>query len=370
MGLKELITDRKARIALLPDKNDYLLTTEGIKLKRLLADKVKVEELHRIIDSETAKYVDLSKLDRLSGYTVPLIAHDYGAMTPKMWNSVYEHYGINVRNIMVIADPKDIDEIFRHLKSDTKYLGGGAGVGFKDAIISHLDRVVPSDINSSNIIVNENGLLVGYNTDAEGLMRSINDKASQLGIHLKHIVVVGAGGVAKQFTRQLISNGVSKLSLVNRTVEKASNLAKSLNSQCGREIAEAYGEDDIGLIFEKSVPDAFVNTSDKGGDSLPNSTMFSGGSIEKAKEIVRLSMSRNPQMLYVDILLTRMGSSSRSLQLLSSEGVGKDHMLDGRPMVLYQAFPAYRLVEKAYPEIHNPISDKELLEMFRRSVMG
>jgi shikimate dehydrogenase len=368
MGLKELLANKKARIALLPGKNDYLLTSDGKQLRSMVG-KVEVEELYRRIDSEPSRYVDLSRLDSLSGYLTTLIAHDYSAMTPQMWNTVYEKHDINIRNIMVVASPKDIQEIFSQLKSDRKYLGGGAGVGFKDAILPHLDRLSPSDISSSNIIVNENGSLVGYNTDAEGLMRSMNDRAAKLKIDLNHVVVVGAGGVAKQFARQLISSGVKHVSIVNRTVEKAQRIAESLNSQHGEGTAEAYGEDEIEKIFNTSVPDAFVNTSDKGGDSLPDGTMFSGGSMEKAREIVRLAKARNPRMLYVDILLTKGGTSSGSLRLLSSEGISNAYLLDGKPMVLYQAIPAYRKVEKAHQLLHASIGDGELLDLFSKSVL-
>ncbi|VVB73822.1 Shikimate dehydrogenase (NADP(+)) [uncultured archaeon] len=368
MGLKELLEQRKARIALLPEKNDYLLTSDGRGIRGMLG-KVEVEELYRKMDSEPSRYVDLSRLDSLSGYLATLIAHDYSAMTPQMWNTVYEKNGINIRNIMVVANPKDIQEIFSQLKSDKKYLGGGAGVGFKDAILSRLDKTVPSDISSSNIIVNENGALVGYNTDAEGLMRSMNDRAAKLKISLDHVVVVGAGGVAKQFTRQLIASGVKHVSIVNRTVEKARAIAESLNAQHGEGTADAYGEDEIGRIFEKSVPDAFVNTSDKGGDSLPDGTMFSGGTMETARDVVRLAKAKNPRTLYVDILLTKGGTSSGSLRLLSSEGIGNEYLLDGKPMVLYQAIPAYRKVEKAHLGLHVSIGDGELLEMFSKSVM-
>jgi shikimate 5-dehydrogenase len=368
MGLKELLANKKARIALLPAKNDYLLTSDGKQLRSMLG-KVEVEELYRRIDSEPSRYVDLSRLDSLSGYLTTLIAHDYSAMTPQMWNTVYEKHGINIRNIMVVASPKDIQEIFRQLKSDQKYLGGGAGVGFKDAILLHLDKVSPPDISSSNIVVNEGGSLVGYNTDAEGLMRSMNDRAAKLRIDLNHVVVVGAGGVAKQFARQLIASGVKHVSIVNRTVEKARGIAESLNSQHGEGTAEAYGEDEINRIFNKSVPDAFVNTSDKGGDSLPDGTMFSSGSMENARAVVRLAKARNPRMLYVDILLTKSGTSSGSLRLLSSEGIGNEYLLDGKPMVLYQAIPAYRKVEKAHQTLHAPIGDGELLDLFSKSVM-
>jgi len=116
------------------------------------------------------------------------------------------------------------------------------------------------------------------------------------------------------------------------------------------------------------MPDMFVNTSDKGGDSLPDHTMFGSGSIEDAKRIIRTLKAGNPKMLYVDILLTKSGTESRSFQLLRSEGIEGKYLLDGKPMMMYQAVPAYKLVEFAYPDLHKKINDKELLALFRKAV--
>ena len=67
--------------------------------------------------------VSLEEIENSDAYTVPLIAHDYGAKTPLMWNSLYETLGLNIRNIMVVADPKINGEIvIDALKQDPKYL--------------------------------------------------------------------------------------------------------------------------------------------------------------------------------------------------------------------------------------------------------
>ncbi len=134
------------------------------------------KEIVKIAKIPAMNDISVPEINQLDAYTVPLIAHDYGAKTPLMWNTLYSKLGLNIRNIMVVADPKDTEEILNTLKRDPKYLGGGAGVGFKEKIIPYLDEISPKDLTAVNIIVHKQGKLYGYNTDAAGFVQSLEDK--------------------------------------------------------------------------------------------------------------------------------------------------------------------------------------------------
>lgn len=47
----------------------------------------------------------INKIKSLDAYTVPLITHDYRAKIPIMWNILYKKIGLNIKNIMLVADP-------------------------------------------------------------------------------------------------------------------------------------------------------------------------------------------------------------------------------------------------------------------------
>ncbi|MEK6903578.1 MAG: hypothetical protein AABW64_02955 [Nanoarchaeota archaeon] len=112
--------------------------------------------LIRLLESKVVKIAKLPKkndvtgirLEDLQGYTVPLISHDYAAKTPVMWNTLYESMRMPLRNIMVVADPKNTETILTALKRDSKYLGGGVGVCFKEAVIPYIDEVRPADLKA------------------------------------------------------------------------------------------------------------------------------------------------------------------------------------------------------------------------------
>ena len=188
--------------------------------------------------------IDISEIDKLAGYTVPLLKHDYTAKTALMWNTLYKKLGLNLRNIMVVADPVNLPEIFSAFKSDPKYMGGGAGVGLKEEVIRHLDEIHPDDLKSVNIIVKDDGLLKGYNTDSSGLYRILEEELAKENKKILggRFIILGGGGVAKDFASILAKNNPERIIIINRTGEKAVAIAHELNSLYGKSIA--YGADE------------------------------------------------------------------------------------------------------------------------------
>jgi len=341
-NLKELIEQGFAQVAKLPPKND----------------------------------IELSHIDNLKGYTVPLIAHDYSAKTPLMWNSMYEKLGLNLRNIMIVADPKNTTQILETLRKDPKYMGGGAGVGFKETVIPFLDRVEPENLKSVNIIVKEKGKLVGYNTDSQGLYTSVEDALmlKNKKVAGSRFLIFGAGGVAKEFASILAKNYAERIVIVNRTFSKAVSLADSVNKEYKRDVAYGAPEDMTrGLALNTIKPlDAIINTSDKGSDGpLIDTSAFFSGSTEGVNNTLSLYLLRdlkllNPHVVIVDIVLPKSG---RSITLRHADSAGFENVIDGNPMVINQAAPAYKLVEASHMDLHNKsLPEQDILQVMRETV--
>ena len=368
-NLRELIEQGYAYPALLPEKNDYILSEEGRKYRKNLKEEDKLDSTLR----ERLFLINLDRLDSLVGYTVPLISHDYGAKTPLMWNALYEKLGLKIRNIMLVADPENAEFIFNTFRNDPKYLGGGLGVGFKEKG-RYLDRVVPADLKAANIVVKDGKELVGYNTDAQGFISSLEDNFREIGkiVEGSNIIIFGAGGVAKEVARLIASKKASRITILNRTYSKAVSLAYELNEKYGQ-IALGAGEEIIrGYLLNSFMPpDAAINLTDKGSDGpLEEYSAFAaaekGGYNQNISRTIARELKRlNPKIIIADIVLPKKG---RSITLRIAENEGLENLLDGVPMVINQAAPAYRLVQDANPELHvKKVSEEEALEVFRKA---
>jgi len=345
MTLRNLLEKGIVTIARLPKSNDFLFQ-EG--------------------------KLDLKKLDELEAYTVPIIGHDYGAKTPLMWNAVYTKLDLPIRNIMVIGNPEEAKKILEDLRLDPKYIGGGAGVGFKEKVIPCLDEVRPSDLKAVNIIVKEKDKLVGYNTDALGFVKSLEEALARVDKKIDgcNFVIYGAGGVAKEVTKLLAKEKAGRIRIVNRTFSKAVALANYLNENY-YQVAEGLGEElSRGAVLNSQIKvDALINLSDKGSDGeLVNTAMFASDdeyNESESRNLLRYLKNLRPDTIIADIVLPET-QPSVSLRLAKAENL--ENLLDGKPMVINQAAPAYVHIQDAHPEIHaKKVTKEEALKIFKEA---
>jgi shikimate dehydrogenase len=88
---------------------------------------------------------------------------------------------------------------------------------------------------ANTLLMSSEGQLVGRNTDGIGLVRDLlqNHKTS---IANKRILLVGAGGAARGVLQPLLDEKPTTLVIVNRTIDRAKNLAKDFS-----ELGDVHG---------------------------------------------------------------------------------------------------------------------------------
>jgi shikimate dehydrogenase len=99
-------------------------------------------------------------------------------------------------------------------------------------VMQYLDRIDESAaaIGAVNTIVNDNGVLTGYNTDGIGYVRSLKEEAEPQ-LAGKRIVVLGAGGAARGIVYALTKEAPASITIANRTEQRAIELAASMNGE-------------------------------------------------------------------------------------------------------------------------------------------
>ncbi|MBF0289664.1 MAG: shikimate dehydrogenase [SAR324 cluster bacterium] len=116
------------------------------------------------------------------------------------------------------------------LKSPIARGGAVTGQGLKSDIIPLLDCIDPlaQSMNSVNTVVNSNGQLSGYNTDATGFETAIKNGISGSGVEIKTAVVYGNGGVSGTAVKVLQSMGIT-VALTGRNSNRVSKKRNELN---------------------------------------------------------------------------------------------------------------------------------------------
>ena len=152
------------------------------------------------------------------------------SISPAFQQAALDHYGIDARYQPWEVDPKDLGAFMESIRAPDA-IGNNVTVPHKEAVMEHLDEVEDwaRQAGAVNTVVNQNGKLVGHNTDGVGFLRGLTENSGFTAAGAR-VVIFGAGGSAKAVALALAGEGVSSITIVNRTLERAERLAELIAS--------------------------------------------------------------------------------------------------------------------------------------------
>jgi len=135
------------------------------------------------------------------------VAH---SRSPLMHNSVFKNLNYKACYTRVhLKDGTKLKETFFNLGLS----GANITVPHKEEAYKACNEIrgFALRIGVVNTIINENGKLIGYNTDADGFMFAIKEFGD-----IKSILILGAGGTAKALSARFLQDNI-KVSVINRS---------------------------------------------------------------------------------------------------------------------------------------------------------
>lgn len=171
--------------------------------------------------------------------------------SPVMLNRAFRERGINGAYAAFHVAPERLGEAIAGIRA-LGFRGLNVTIPHKIEVMKHLDEIRPGAraAGAVNTIVNENGRLVGYNTDGIGYVRSLKEEAEP-DLAGRRVVVLGAGGASRGILWALAQEKPAKLMLANRTEQKAREVAGAFAGEFEVEpvawgdLREACGEADV-----------------------------------------------------------------------------------------------------------------------------
>ena len=245
------------------------------------------------------------------------------SLSPELHN-----YWIKKNNIDAIYEKQKIneDQLKQYILQvkDKKINGINVTVPFKKKIIPYLDKlsIEAQSTQSVNTIYQKNNKIVGHNTDIFGFRTSI--EKTEYDLKNKEVLILGAGGVVPSIIFSLIKMKVSKITISNRTKEKAENLK------------EIYKDLEIIKWGDISNFDIIINATSLGLKKEDNLN-FDFSSISGNK-------------FFYDVIYNP--SETNFLKIGRELG---HKTLNGKLMFIYQAFSAFNLWHGVRPKINNEI---------------
>ena len=170
------------------------------------------------------------------------------SLSPLVHNAAFEQLKLNY--VFLAFKVEQLKEAVVGMRA-LNIKGVSVTIPHKIDVMDYLDDIeeVARKIGAVNTLLNQEGRLLGYNTDCSGAIIALEEKIE---LKDKKTILLGAGGAARAIAFGLKEKGAD-LTILNRTVKKAEMLASEINCQYG------------GLEFLESLqPDVLINTTSLG----------------------------------------------------------------------------------------------------------
>lgn len=207
----------------------------------------------------------------------------------------------------------------------------------KNKIVELLDELSPAArlIGAVNTVVNDDGHLIGYNTDGVGYMQAVKDAGYD--ITGKTITIMGAGGAATAICAQAALDGVEKIHIFARETsrfwDRTQKLAENINSTLPCKAVLHENKDTAALAQAISESALLLNATSVG--MAPNTE---GTIIE------------DTSLYHPDLIVSDVIYNPRETRFLKEAREAGCRTFNGMYMLLYQGAEAFRLwTEKEMP---------------------
>jgi len=248
------------------------------------------------------------------------------SLSPLMHNRTLDRLGLNYVYLPFLVVPGRLGEAVLGLRA-LNMVGANVTTPYKGAVIEYLDGLSAEAraCGAVNLIKNENGKLVGYNTDGKGFMASLEEEEI---IHINNALIIGAGGAARSLVYELAISGVSQINILDMERDKASELARFVSKVHRSSATGALMSDDLFSNLSQNA-DLIVNCTPVG--MLPHVDRSPVVSLHKAQHTaVVYDLIYNPfTTAFLSMARARRLKTMNGLSMLVHQGALTLRILTG-----------------------------------------
>ena len=255
----------------------------------------------------------------------------YGLIGKDVRNSFSKsiHEQIGYEYDLISLKEEELEKFFKY----KDFKGINVTIPYKQSVIKYLDYVSPSveKIGVCNCIVNEKGILKGYNTDYDGVMYLI--KKNNFDFKNKNVLILGSGGTCKTVSCVLEDLFVKNIYVASRSPKE-----------------NQYSYKDV---YNLDI-DFIVNTTPNGMIGYSDDILIDLSKFNKLEGVI--DVIYNP-------LRTSLLNEANKLDIQNSNGLN---------MLIYQAIRASELFtnSKISDEVISNIKSKILLDKLNIVLIG
>jgi len=267
--------------------------------------------------------------------------------SPIMHNSAFAH--LHLPAVYLTFETREVEGALIGMKA-LGIKGMSVTIPHKSAVVPLLDKIdgLAETIGAVNTIVNHDGVLTGYNTDATGALRALEERIE---IDGKTCVIIGAGGAARAIGFILKQHGMH-VTITNRSVERGKELADSLKGAFVR--LEEISKVDMDVLIQTTP----VGMSPEVNDCVVHREAFKEGTV------VMDVVYNPPETMFLRQAKRRGCKTIRGLRMFVYQGAEQLKLwtgLDAPLEVMEEALTRHlrELNERDYAEVGDRFSGKD-----------
>ena len=248
--------------------------------------------------------------------------------SPAMHNAAIAAMGLDYAYVAFHVRPDALGSAIEGMRA-LQIAGLNVTVPHKQGVMAHLDEVSDEAvaIGAVNTVVNRQGRLVGYNTDAFGILESLKRDGGLERLPAQ-VALLGAGGAARAILYALLEREeVEQILLLNRTRSKAESLAGDLDRD---------GRVCIGEMASSAVAEV---------DLLINSTSVGMYPHEEGSPLV------DPSVLHANMLVADIVYKPLKTRLMKQAEAAGARAINGLGMLAWQGARSFELWTGSAPPV-------------------
>lgn len=257
---------------------------------------------------------------------IALLGHPVShSISPQMHNIAFDHLGLDYAYLAFDTKEKNLEKIVEAMKV-LNVAGFNVTMPNKQSIMQFLDEVSKEAewIGAVNTVHNDNGKLIGYNTDGKGYVQSLREE--NIDFVGKKIVIVGAGGAARAICIQLAIDGAGEIAILNRSLAKAKEIRDIISEKLSECSVSALEFNDRNLKEALEDGSILINATSLGMDHHEDKSILS-----------------DPKVLKRDLVVSDLIYKPDKTRLLKLAEAAGCKTINGFGMVIWQGAMAFKL---------------------------
>ncbi|MDP9726776.1 shikimate dehydrogenase [Priestia aryabhattai] len=266
---------------------------------------------------------------KLVGLLATPIGH---SLSPRMHNLGYTLAGLNYAYLAFEVGNNELEKAVNGFKA-AGVAGFNVSMPNKMKVLEYLDELDDSAkyTRASNTVVNQDGRLIGYNTDGLGYVKNLIDHDVKL--EGQKVTLVGSGGAATPIAIQLTQSGIREISIFARNDEYFTQAEENVN-YINNEMKEFGVKANIFPLEDK---EAFRR-------EVAESAILANGTSLGMKPLDHLSIIDDTlDVLRKDLVVTDVVYNPQKTKLLTQAEEAGAKTINGLGMMLWQGALAFKL---------------------------